>query len=236
MTLPEMQTLVSSYLSSKLNEYAVKEGQKAVAKLHEGEGKAGKRKAKSGDSVTPLHNRAGLTFSVDPVDKEFKSRTKASAKDCVAQDAVVYLTAVLEYLCAEICELTGNCARDISDSTVKYSSKSGGDLSTNAYDEGEGSEDGSMDGEEHFEILLAEAHHVLKAVADDEELATLLPDLGARISSESWRPFLKPTALRDADDMKEDGDDKKEDDYYYESPEDEEPEPPPPRTKKMRRN
>ena len=54
-------------------------------------------------------SRAGLTFPVGRIHRLLK---KGNYAHRVGNGSAVYLTAVLEYLCAEILELAGNASRD----------------------------------------------------------------------------------------------------------------------------
>uniref|UniRef100_A0A3B4B0W2 Histone H2A n=1 Tax=Periophthalmus magnuspinnatus TaxID=409849 RepID=A0A3B4B0W2_9GOBI len=53
--------------------------------------------------------RAGLTF---PVGRLHRMLRKGNYAERIGAGAAVYLAAVLEYLCAEILELSGNASRD----------------------------------------------------------------------------------------------------------------------------
>merc|ERR1711972_486267 len=70
-----------------------------------GRGKGGKSKVKS----KSRSNRAGLQF---PVGRVHRLLRKGNYAKRVGAGAPVYLTAVMEYLAAEILELAGNAARD----------------------------------------------------------------------------------------------------------------------------
>ncbi len=76
-------------------------------------GKGGRGKAgKSGSGVRDKVNkslRAGLNF---PVGRVMRLLKKGKFTQRVGQGAPIYLSAVLEYLCAEIMELAGNAAKD----------------------------------------------------------------------------------------------------------------------------
>ena len=70
--------------------------------------------ARTADSLTPLHplspaHPPGLQFPVGRIARYLKKGRYASR---VGAGAPVYLAAVLEYLCAEVLELSGNAARD----------------------------------------------------------------------------------------------------------------------------
>ena len=73
-----------------------------------GKGKGGRGKSKAAKSQT-RSARAGLQFPVGRVSR-FLRKGRYSAR--VGGGAPVYLAAVLEYLAAEILELSGNAARD----------------------------------------------------------------------------------------------------------------------------
>lgn len=73
-----------------------------------GKGKGGRGKAKNAKSIS-RSSRAGLQFPVGRVSRFLK---KGRYSDRVGGGAPVYLTAVLEYLAAEILELAGNASRD----------------------------------------------------------------------------------------------------------------------------
>lgn len=55
--------------------------------------------------------RAGLQFPVGRVKRYLKRNAMGKAR--VGSKAAIYLTAVLEYLTAEVLELAGNCAKDL---------------------------------------------------------------------------------------------------------------------------
>ncbi|KAJ8682786.1 hypothetical protein QAD02_018578 [Eretmocerus hayati] len=71
-----------------------------------GRGKGGKVNKPAKISLT---NRAGLSFPVARILRFLKAGKYAKH---IAVGSSVYLTAVLEYLCAEVLELAGNAARD----------------------------------------------------------------------------------------------------------------------------
>ncbi|KAL6057556.1 Histone H2B type 1-A [Balamuthia mandrillaris] len=97
----EIQTAVRLLLPGELAKHAVSEGTKAVTKFQSSLGEGG--------SGGGNHSqRAGLQFPVGLL----RSWLKAHSKVNVGKSAPVYLAAVLEYLSAEILELSGNAARD----------------------------------------------------------------------------------------------------------------------------
>ncbi|KAG0676218.1 histone H2A.Z [Kluyveromyces marxianus] len=79
-------------------------------KVHGGKGKSG---AKDGGFLrSQSHSaRAGLQFPVGRVKRYLKKN--AAGRTRVGSKAAIYLTAVLEYLTAEVLELAGNAAKDL---------------------------------------------------------------------------------------------------------------------------
>jgi histone H2A len=112
----EIQTATRLILPGELAKHGVSEGTKAITKFFSSvpgsvttlKTKAGKvRKTKSGKVMKtiqrkPKAKRAGLQFPPSLLKKVIKAHTKKR----VGQGAPVYLAAVMEYLCAEILELT----------------------------------------------------------------------------------------------------------------------------------
>jgi len=110
-TSREIQTAVRLVLPGELAKYAVSEGTKAVTKFvsrdnWQKEGAEAEEKGKA--TRTSLASKTGLQFPVALV----KTWMKKKAKQRINKGAPVYLTAVLQYLCAEVLELGGNAARD----------------------------------------------------------------------------------------------------------------------------
>lgn len=62
-----------------------------------------------GKKATRIENRAGLCFPVSRIRKMLKDSGYAKR---VQKDAGIYLTGVIEYVCAEILELAGNSAKE----------------------------------------------------------------------------------------------------------------------------
>ncbi|ODV82767.1 hypothetical protein CANARDRAFT_30557 [[Candida] arabinofermentans NRRL YB-2248] len=77
-------------------------------------GKGGKAGSSEKASVS-RSSKAGLTFPVGRIHRLLK---KGNYAQRVGSGAPVYLTAVLEYLAAEILELAGNAARDNKKSRI----------------------------------------------------------------------------------------------------------------------
>ena len=207
MTLKDLKAAVSNALADagEVSKHATTEGQKAVDKARE--------RARADQ---PLTHRAGLTFSTDDVAARFKMKaaltrsatpypdkvehfdTTALPDDvraplslslprceltpiapCLAQ-ALAFLTAALEYLGAELCEIAGNFARDFAPSKITV------DLGRGEFIFGG---DETFDPEETAseQVSLTEAHHVLKAINEDEEMQKLYPDIGKRIGADAWQ-------------------------------------------------
>lgn len=69
----------------------------------------GKKDVPKPKSVQSRSSRAGITF---PVGRIHRLLRKGNYADRIGNGSAVYLSAVLEYLCAEILELAGNASRD----------------------------------------------------------------------------------------------------------------------------
>eukprot|EP00211_Chloroparvula_japonica_P008270 CAMPEP_0119130192 /NCGR_PEP_ID=MMETSP1310-20130426/7628_1 /TAXON_ID=464262 /ORGANISM="Genus nov. species nov., Strain RCC2339" /LENGTH=181 /DNA_ID=CAMNT_0007120675 /DNA_START=309 /DNA_END=854 /DNA_ORIENTATION=+ len=94
----EVQTGVRLTLPGELAKHAVSEGTKAVTKFSCSDG--GRGNTRSG--------RAGLQFPVGRIHRLMREKWKGR----VGSGAPVYLAAVMEYMVAEVLELSGNAARD----------------------------------------------------------------------------------------------------------------------------
>ena len=88
-------------LPGELKKHAMHEGLKAVVKFESST-------SIITDERKRIEKRAGMNFSVSRVDH----LTRVHCPELkISEKAMVYLTAVLEYMCAEIMELSGNVAR-----------------------------------------------------------------------------------------------------------------------------
>ena len=114
VTSRHVQTAVRLVLPGELAKHAVSEGTKAVAKYQSSS--AGKK----GKAVSAAA-RAGLQFPPSRIKHEIK-KYNVAGKSCscrVTAGAAVYMAAVVEYLCAEILEHSGNVSRDKKSFRVK---------------------------------------------------------------------------------------------------------------------
>ena len=175
--------------------HADREGQKAVKKMLDS-------KAKSGGIVS-LSECAGLTVSTDMVAAWNRSivaevswfSTKfpcpvhpiADVPRFDLMQANVYITAVLEYLCVELCELTANCADQEYPSKLKLHPEMGVIDSDDEHAEEEDEDSWQVQ-----DIYLAEAHHVLKAIFNEEEMSKAFPNHGAYFQRVHWSAFQTP--------------------------------------------
>lgn len=108
VTSRDVQTAVRLVLPSELAKHAVSEGTKRVAAYANSKSGAVKgAKAVSGAV------RAGLQFSPARIRSEIKLHSSGKGCKCrVSMGSAVYLAAVIEYLVAEVLELSGNASRD----------------------------------------------------------------------------------------------------------------------------
>lgn len=103
VTSRDLQSIVRTDIGGELGKHAVSEGTKAVTKATTSAPAVGGR-------VVPREKRAGLVFSVGVTDHIVDDVVAGSIRK--GGTFPVYLSAALEYLCAEIVQLAGNAARD----------------------------------------------------------------------------------------------------------------------------
>jgi len=103
----EIQSAVKIVFPEELARHSVSEGTKAITKFMSAD-EIGKQK-------TDRSAKAGLVFSVSRVENIIRD----NFNDRVGEGAPVYLTAVLEYITAELLELSGNAARDYRKNTIQ---------------------------------------------------------------------------------------------------------------------
>jgi len=102
LTSREIQTAVRLTFKGELAKHAVSEGTKAVTKFTASD-------KMSGGGKTTMSLKAGLQFPVGRIRTFLKTHHYA---DRIGRGAPVYLTAVTEYMVAEVLELAGNASRD----------------------------------------------------------------------------------------------------------------------------
>ena len=108
ITEKDLTSAVKILLPSELSKHAIHEGNKAVNKL-EAEKKGVYREIDRLGGKKRKEIKSGLVFPVAKVEKLIRENTKQKLSSGVS----VFMTAVIEYLCAEILELSGNIARDL---------------------------------------------------------------------------------------------------------------------------
>lgn len=99
LTSREIQTAVSLIFPGELGKHAISEGTKAVMKFNEKSDQPGKRSEK-----------AGLQFPVGRVHRLLKDGQYSRR---VSHTAPIYLAAVLEYVAAEVLEISSNISKEL---------------------------------------------------------------------------------------------------------------------------
>ena len=107
----DVQTAVRMVLPGELAKHAVSEGTKAVTKFTSNLVRSGAARARARRSTS-----AGLQFDIEGV---VALASVANRGVLLTEDAGVYLAAVLEYMSAEVLELSGNSARDQATHTIR---------------------------------------------------------------------------------------------------------------------
>ena len=102
----EIQTAVRNILPTNLARYAISEGTKAVTKKFSADGGSG--------NVSKMSRKAGLSFPVARVENIIRANYKGN----IGSSTATYLAAVLEYITAEMLELSGNAALDNKEKTL----------------------------------------------------------------------------------------------------------------------
>lgn len=128
VTSREIQSAVRTILPEQLQKHAISKGTVAVTRYnadvveadnHPVNQEVPKKKSfgggKNHKKPERAEHKAGIIFPGARCKRLIKSITKCR----VGMGAPVYLAAVLEYICAEILELSGNAARDTKKSTIK---------------------------------------------------------------------------------------------------------------------
>lgn len=105
----EIQTAVRLCFPENLAKYAVKDGVKAVTKYNSTKDERAQQSQKGKLAPISKSKVAGITFPVTRVENIMMELSIISRK---SESSAVYLAAVLEYVIAEILEVSGNVARD----------------------------------------------------------------------------------------------------------------------------
>ena len=98
-----LQTAVSLLLPGELGKHGISEANKALAKY-----------SKKGGKSISRETRAGLVFSVSRTEKIIREVHRGK----IGSNTPIYLAAILEYITAEITELSGNAANDNKRATI----------------------------------------------------------------------------------------------------------------------
>lgn len=122
VTSRDIQSAVRLTFPGELAKHAVSEGTKAITRYNatqvSGGGVNDKKPPRVEEGKHSKAFRAGLQFSVSRTAKIFYPNI-AGLNVRKGAGAAIYLAAVLEYICAEILELSGNVARDFKKNSIK---------------------------------------------------------------------------------------------------------------------
>jgi histone H3/H4 len=108
ITSREIQSSVRMIIPGELGKHVVSEGVKAVTKWNADNVVNKPQKGKKPKERS--ERRAGLTFSVSRCRKLIEMKGTSGCR--IGKGAPIYLAATLEYICAELLELSGDTARD----------------------------------------------------------------------------------------------------------------------------
>lgn len=103
----EIQLAVRNIIPDELAKHAISEGTKALTRKMSADGSSG--------NVSKKSRMAGIVFPIARVENIIRDNYKGR----IGSGTAVYLTAVLEYISAEILELTGNATLDNKEKTLK---------------------------------------------------------------------------------------------------------------------
>jgi len=105
----DIQSALSIVLgNSELKKHAISEGTKAIIKYYSSYSGYGSGSRSRSAKKTAKQTKAGLLFPVTKIGNIIRQKYKGH----VSSSASIYLAGVLEYICAELSELSGNAARE----------------------------------------------------------------------------------------------------------------------------
>lgn len=104
----DIQSAVRLILTKELAKHAISQGTRAVTKFSSSQ-------PGTKDHPISVDSRSGLQLSISRTDKILRKNTTFR----IGETAAIYLTAVLEYIAAELLELSGNLCKDEHKSVIK---------------------------------------------------------------------------------------------------------------------